>query len=634
MILWGQQNPILNYTTHNGLPQIQVRAVFQDSRGYIWAGTKSGLVCYNGIKFSSFLPNKSIEKIEEYKNGDIIIKTLNRLYRYDGNAMHQVFESLHPFAFTLAQNDLWISDSSTLKQYKNDTLFQIFSGKELPEGGLNSLAYDSKINALYITANTNKSIYKLVGKSFQKIITTSGNSSFSFDTFKNGEVFMLENYKKYFLAKNIETKEEYYRSFFHHNTIDSILVNHIPTAYHICKNYYTSFKIDSVTNSSSKIELSMIKAPYPVIYDKDMNIWAGSDNGLYQINNSPFTVYDRSFMNDFWTLIKGEDGNFYGAVFKDGLYKLDFKEQQKQEIVSFRENSLKETDYYYGASKDSRGSLYFPSHYGTIKYNYHKTKKFDTGISLISKYDPFSDRIIIGQQNGIAFIDKSENIEYCIDSTAKISRSHTVSIEFQNDSIIWIGTGKSIAKFNRATKKFSHLVFKGNTGPKNGMIAMTKDDIGNIWMGGRDGLWLYRNEANTFERVDAGLIENNIAAIISPNPNLLIIGTSREIFILNRNKFYSSGELEMKVYNYHNGFIAEEVCQNGFLLDGNKLMIPSTTNTSVLDLDKVRFNTEFNDVRITKVNGEGIPFNIINNKPYKINKGINTLEFDFESIGF
>lgn len=634
-LLWGQNKPVINYTTHNGLPQIQVREVFQDSRGYIWAGTKSGLVCYNGIKFISFLPNKSIEEIKEYANGDIIIKTLNRLYRYDGNSMHQIFESIQPFAFILAQNDLWISHLSTLNQYKNDTLYQTYvPGKDLPEGGILLFKYDNILNTIYFVDYSGKSIYRQVGKSFQKIYTSKGNTKVYIDKFNSGEVFLLEYDETFFSAKNMETKNEYYKCFFHQNTLDSILVNHIPSAYYIFGNNYNYFKIDSATNRALKIDLDMIKAPYPVIYDKDMNIWAGSDNGLFQIINSPFRVYDRSFLNDFWTIIKGDDGQFYGAVFKEGLYKLDFENQQKQEIIAYRENNIKETDYYYGASKDSRGNLYFPTHFGIIKYNYHKTKKFDTGISLISKYDPFSDRIIIGLENGIAFIDKNENIEYCIDSTAEILVSHPASVEFSNDTTIWIGSGKNVSKYNRGTKKFSPLILEENTGPKNGVIAMTKDQLNNVWLGGRDGLWLYRNEANTFERVDAGLIENNIAALISPNPNILVIGTSREMFILNLNKFYSSGELEIKLFNYHNGFIAEEVCQNGFLLDGTKLIIPSTTNTSVIDLEKIKFNTEFNDVRITKINGEGIQFETNNNEPYKIRKGINKIEFDFESVGF
>lgn len=634
-LLFGQNKPIVNYTTHNGLPQIQVTEIFQDSRGYIWAGTKSGLVCFNGIYFKQFLPNQSIQEIKESDNGTLLIKTTNRLYRFDGNVIHQVFESIHPFAFVNAENDLWISCPPVLNLYKNDTLFHVFNpGIDLPIGGIHSFKYDSNKKTLFYCDFSRKYIYKYTKQGFQKIITAQQNTQLVLDKFNNDEVCMLEYTNLYISAKNMNTKEEYYKYFFHHNNIDSILVNYIPTSHHIYENNYSYFKIDSATCSASKINLDIIKAPFSVIFDKDMNIWVGSDNGLYHIMNSPFKVYDRSFMNDFWTIIKGDDGNFYGGAFKKGLYKLDFDKKQKQEIFTEREKNIKETDYYYGASKDKQGNLYFPAHFGLIKYDYHHPKKFNTGISLISKYDPFSDKIIIGQKNGIAFIDKNEDIEYAIDSSSEVVVSHPVSIEFASDSIIWVGTGKNIAQYNRNTKKFNPLISKTSPGPQNGVICMTKDSQNNIWLGGRDGLWLYRSETNSYKRVDNELIKSNIAALISPTPNLLIIGTSREVYILNLKNFYTSGELEMKLYNYRNGFIAEEVCQNGFLLDGNNLIIPSATNTSVINLKKIKFTPEFSDVRIIKVNNKKLIFNANKNQVLKIEKGINNVEFNFETVGF
>lgn len=634
-LLFGQQKPIVNYTTHNGLPQIQVRDVFQDSRGYIWAGTKSGLVCFNGVKFTHFLPNKSIEIIKEDENGDLLIKMLNSLYRYNGHSMCQIYESIQPFAFTVAQNDIWIQCCRDLKQYKNDTLFQTFTQKNgLPKGGISSFFYDRRTNTNYCIDAAGKNIFKLNNNKFQKFITTQKGTQLIWGRFNNGTIYIMEYHNTYISAQNIETKDEYFRCYFQNNEVDSIVVNHIPVSHLIYTYNYKYFKIDSVTCTASKIDLSMIKAPFPVIFDRDMNIWAGSDNGLYQIMNSPFLVYDRSFMNDFWTIIKGKDGAFYGAVFKEGLYKLDFKKKQKREIIVNGQNNGKETDYYYGASKDKQGNLYFPTHYGIVKYDYRKNKKLNTGISIISKYDSVSNCIIIGQENGIAFIDEDENIEYIIDSTANILVSHPTCIEFENENTIWIGTGKSIAKYNRDTKKFSSLISDKKLDLKNRVIAMTKDHLDNIWLGGRDGLWLYRSEAKSFERVDAGIIESNIAALISPNPNLLVIGTSREIFILNLKKFYYSDEPEMKLYNYHNGFIAEEVCQNGFLLDGNNLIIPSTTNTSVIDIGQIIFKTEFNDVRIGEINGAGINFSTNNNRLFKISKGINKVGFSFETVGF
>ncbi len=38
--------PYRQYTLRDGLPQMQVTCLFQDSRGYLWAGTKAGVVLF------------------------------------------------------------------------------------------------------------------------------------------------------------------------------------------------------------------------------------------------------------------------------------------------------------------------------------------------------------------------------------------------------------------------------------------------------------------------------------------------------------------------------------------------------------------------------------------------------------
>ena len=42
------------YGLREGLPQIQITTLFQDSRGYIWAGTNNGAARFNGERFFSF----------------------------------------------------------------------------------------------------------------------------------------------------------------------------------------------------------------------------------------------------------------------------------------------------------------------------------------------------------------------------------------------------------------------------------------------------------------------------------------------------------------------------------------------------------------------------------------------------
>lgn len=46
------------YTTQDGLPQLQTERLWQDSRGYIYIGTLSGFVRYDGREFTPFLKGR------------------------------------------------------------------------------------------------------------------------------------------------------------------------------------------------------------------------------------------------------------------------------------------------------------------------------------------------------------------------------------------------------------------------------------------------------------------------------------------------------------------------------------------------------------------------------------------------
>ncbi|MCR5711356.1 MAG: hypothetical protein K6G46_02740, partial [Prevotella sp.] len=46
------------YTTQDGLPQMQTEKIWQDSRGYIYIGTLSGFVRFDGKTFTPFLKGR------------------------------------------------------------------------------------------------------------------------------------------------------------------------------------------------------------------------------------------------------------------------------------------------------------------------------------------------------------------------------------------------------------------------------------------------------------------------------------------------------------------------------------------------------------------------------------------------
>ncbi len=57
------QHLLKDYTTQDGLPDSRVAPIIQDSRGYVWFGTQSGLTRYDGFEFVNFSQAKDIPGI-------------------------------------------------------------------------------------------------------------------------------------------------------------------------------------------------------------------------------------------------------------------------------------------------------------------------------------------------------------------------------------------------------------------------------------------------------------------------------------------------------------------------------------------------------------------------------------------
>lgn len=631
--LWlkGQDRPFINYTTHDGLPQIQVMAVHQDKTGYIWAGTKSGLVKFNGESFEHFLPKKRIYYLYSDDKSRVYAQTYNQLYRYDGSQMKLMAEFKYQSAVRLgADSEFWIASTDSLTHYRDSIVIESFRyDKDIP-GNLNSIEWSKKDQKLYLGVDRSKQIVSIAkGKvSLENYMTDADNLSVSI---LGNKLALIEHFKDDLKWINPETREEYFTIYNTNSTVDSVTVKKLPVKQYLHYNDYNYYLIDSLSNKMHKLDLNFIKAPYPVIFDKDNNIWSGSDNGLYQIFNGPIKNFPRQFMNDVWTLIRGKNNEMYGAVFKEALYKYDLKKQVKEEIVVPGSFGKKETDFYYGSSMDGKGNLYFPSHYGLVKYDYKKAIKFDTGISLITKYDSVSKQIVFGQMNGLGFIDENEKITYLHDKSKKFVASHPSALEFDAKGNIWIGTKTSLCKWDREKKAFTQAI----SCPSVTSTVIQRDFRDNIWLGGKDGLWLFDHFSKKCKRVDEDIITANITGIIIPNDEILIIGTSLEIYIMDLIEYYKSGKIRMRLFNFRNGLLSEEVCQNGFLLDGNQLFIPSTTSTSILDLNKINFEPEFYNVRIKSLNDKGIEYTDTT-KPsiLDLDKGINELDFNFETVGF
>ncbi len=81
---------IKKYTTENGLPDVAVLTVYQDSRGFLWIGTNNGLSRFNGKNFENYgsrqgLTNLYVNQIMEDANHRLWVSTRNSVLQLSGS---------------------------------------------------------------------------------------------------------------------------------------------------------------------------------------------------------------------------------------------------------------------------------------------------------------------------------------------------------------------------------------------------------------------------------------------------------------------------------------------------------------------------------------------------------------------
>ena len=127
----------------DGLSQTSVFNVFQDSKGYIWLGTRDGLNKYDTKNFSVYrnqtgdstsIDNNQVHDIYEDEDKRLFVGTRNGINEYDYekdnfrqitfevNKKHRLVESQRVRAITSYNNQLWVAhdflkciDKTTLK---------------------------------------------------------------------------------------------------------------------------------------------------------------------------------------------------------------------------------------------------------------------------------------------------------------------------------------------------------------------------------------------------------------------------------------------------------------------------------------------------------------------------------------
>ncbi len=552
---------------NEGLSQSNVTCILQDSRGFMWFGTRDGLNKYDGYTItvykneeenSNSISANYIRDIIEDSKGNLWIATLGgglnmfdrqkeKFIRYTNDPKNS--KSIGSMLINTLEEDnkgnIWIgTDDVGIELFKPEKKeffhFPAIEGeKGLLDNTILSLLYDSN-NILWVGTDShglyflNEEKKEFVGfrnnPGDPNSLSNNSVSSIHEDKKKNlwvgtigGGLDKFDREKKKF--KHFKKQKDDPNSL-SDNYIFSIVedtsgnlwvatenegINFFNPATEIFKHYKHS-EFDNTTLSSSSINC--------IYLDATKGLWVGTYNG--GINHTNFDA--NKFLhhkhipdnknslshNSVSSIFEDSEGNLWIATDGGGVNLYD-RSSGHFKHFKHEENNSKTIcgNYVLSVNQDSQGNIWIGTWGDGVTVFNPKKNSFKH-----FKNDP-SDPLSMMGNNGWVIIEDS-------------------------DKIIWIAAhGYGLNRYDPANGNFTHFNDLNSNISSNNIVCLHEDRKGNLWVGTfNGGLNLFNKETKKFtqykhDAVKNSISNNNVGCIYEDDSGNLWIGTDDGLNHLN-----------------------------------------------------------------------------------------------------
>jgi ligand-binding sensor domain-containing protein/signal transduction histidine kinase len=477
-----------------GLSQSNVTCILQDSRGFMWFGTRDGLNKYDGYRFTVYksdpknksgLSNNSVVAIVEDADGNIWIATwgggISKLNWNTGKFTHYRNDPKDPTTISSDfvrdqcmikdhKGNLWIGTSEGLNQFDPKTnkftryLHDKDNSASLGSNDVTALLQDKDLNIWAGCENGGLSLLNKDGKTFTRFLHDQKNP------------FSLAN-------DNVKTLFQDSKGRFWVGTHDGGL-----ELFDRGRRTFRHFPYDPANPAgiSHNAILSIHEGP-------SGDIWIGTENGGLNILDplkETFTHYKQDEIdptsinnNSIYSIYRDHHNNMWVGTYSGGV-----------NLVS--QNANKFASYRRSASGFSLNNN-----------------------TVMAVYEDASNNLWIGTDGGgVNVLDRETGkFSYLIhDKKNKnsICGNYVLAVAGDSRKNIWIGTwGDGLSVYDPKTKNFRN--FRHNPADKgsisgNNCWTIREDSRGDIWVGTKGaGLNLYHPETQTFTHYVADIHNPN-----------------------------------------------------------------------------------------------------------------------------
>ncbi len=547
--------------TDKGLSQSNVICIFQDSRGFMWFGTRDGLNKYDGYKFT--------------------------VYQYDENNPNSLIHNAINDITEDADGNLWIASWGGLNMFdRSKERFVRFKSDTTSSAGvsninINKLLIDSEENLWIGTNGGGLNMYDKKNNRFVYYLHDAAKpGSLAMDNVKD---IVEDDQHKLWIATDagLDMFDKTTKTFTHfrHNEkekgsicsdicwdlfIDKQHQLWIGTngggldLFDRQKNEFIHFKDELARNNN--LSSNVIRT---LNEDDNGNLWIGIENGgisIFNIQTKTFENYshdeidNRSLSNNsIWSLYNDNKGNMWVGTFSGGINLVN---KDANKFIHYRHTSLPfslNNNSVLSILEDSKRNLWIGTDGGGLdlfdreKDSFsHYTHKADNANSICGNYvlKVFEDsrgELWIGTWgNGLSIFNKERNsfryFKYNPLNPKGIPSPNVWTIGEDPDKNVWIGTygGGGASRYDRKNNSFINYFNNpaDSTSLANNTINIFfTDRDGKFWIGTNGGgLDLFNKQTNSFTHFKYkenknGLSNNDIYCIAEDNAGNLWIGT-------------------------------------------------------------------------------------------------------------
>jgi ligand-binding sensor domain-containing protein len=460
--LFGQEFSLRQYSIPEGLVQTQVWSLYQDSKGFLWIGTKGGISRFDGEEFVNFtvkdgLADNLVRFFYENHEGVLFIALRQGMAIYsDGKLQNIQLPDSNLVYLTLVyenslgktflffanrQNHYQIYEFADGRFTSAQQYFRNLIAKLVTDTLVENGFHDKASHALY--GRVNKRIIKIqdqqvqwVGQSEKRITDIKfENKSLYYSTDK--DIFVLSNgiNSKIILPENFLSEGSTNIYAFEVDNKGGIYFTN--DRFHL--NYFDGNEL--VTNLKEFVGNSKL------LIDKEGTLWIGGEggDGLFSLESTAFINYlpeKNGIPKNVWSIVEDKNGKIWFGGYNEGLVMYDSPNFERYGFPFLSKRI--QTILPGGILTKGNNALFSTDIVGIICYDgvnftqYLAPEFFYDG-PLIIYEDTVGHKVLFGTSGGKLIIKSPDRSLKSLDVAKPKGALSIVSISMDEKNRYWIG---------------------------------------------------------------------------------------------------------------------------------------------------------------------------------------------------